>query len=117
MGIIATGFTKMRDLWSTIITHIEAGTGTNQKTIVDTDLQTVIANTETAVDSATTTTQQLVKQATIPSTTAVGESISEIIWKKDSPEVAKSRVTHTAISHTAAEDIIYETRWFFRSSK
>ena len=117
MGIITTGFTKFRNLWSAIITHIEVGTGTNQETAEDTDLQTVIAGSETAIDSSTLTSQQVVKQATIPSTRAVGESISEILWKKDSPEVAKSRITMTAIGHTNEEDIIYETRWFFRSKK
>jgi len=114
MGFLVGGLNKTRDLHSANITHIEIGTGTNKETQNDTDLQTPIASTETAIDSSTTTSQQLVKQGTIPSTSGAGNAVTEFIWKKDSTELAHSRITHTAINHTIGEDIIYETRWFYR---
>ena len=117
MGMLTTGLNAIRDLHSTILSHIEVGTGTDSETAEDTDLQTPIADTEVAVDSSTTTSQQLVKQGTITSISASGEDVTEVGWKTSSPELMQSRITHTALSHTIAEDVIYETRWFYRSLK
>tara|TARA_R100000501_G_C2602130_1_gene98911 strand:+ start:71 stop:418 length:348 start_codon:yes stop_codon:yes gene_type:complete len=114
MPMLTTGFNKIRDFHSTVMTHIEVGTGTNEETLDDTDLQTPVASSEVLVDSSTKTSQQVVKQGTLSSTVGVGSSVTELIWKKDSTELAHSRITHTAIAHTNAENIIYETRWFYR---
>ncbi len=115
MGMLTTGLNKTRDFHSGNLTHIEAGTGNDAETIEDTDLQTPITGTEKTVDSSTVTSQQLVKTGTIPSTVGGGNTITEIGWKTSSPEEMGSRITHKGISHTTGDNIIYETRWFYRS--
>ena len=113
--MLVTGHNLIRDLHSALLTHIEVGTGTDEETSEDTDLQTPISGTERAVDSATTTSQQLVKQGTTRSTEGVGNDIAETGWKVSSPELMHSRATYIAVSHTNEEDIVYETRWFYKS--
>ena len=114
MGITLTGLNKCRDLHQVLMTHIEVGTGTTESTKEDTDLEAVNAGSETARDSATTTDQQVVIQATIASGTANNIQVTELIWKKDSPELAHSRVTFEPIQKTSANDWIITTRWFYK---
>ena len=114
MGILLVGFNKIRDLHAALMTHIELGTGTTEATKEDTDLETVEASTETARDSATTTDQQVVLQATIPSGVGNNVQIAELIWKKDSPELAHSRVTFEPVQKTSANDWVITTRFFYK---
>lgn len=114
MGMTLVGLNKIRDLHTVLMTHIELGTGTTQETKDDIDLETVEAGTETARDSATTTSQQVVLQATIASGTANNVQISELIWKKNSPELAHSRVTFEPIQKTSANDWTITTRFFYK---
>lgn len=113
MGMTLVGLNKIRDLHAALMTHIELGTGTTQETKEDTDLETPISS-ETARDSATITDQQVVLQATIPSGTANNVQISELIWKKDSLELAHSRVTFEPVQKTSANDWIITTRFFYK---
>jgi len=117
MGMLINGLNAIRDLHSALITHIEAGTGTNQETAEDTDLQTVAVGSEKPIDSSTTTSQQLKKQGTITSVDAISNTFSEIGWKIDSPEVFQSRITFTGQAHTNEENIICSTKWFFKGRK
>jgi len=114
MGMLITGLNLIRDFHNTLITHIETGIGTNQETSEDSDLQTVSVGSEKTIDSSTTASQFLKKQGTITSVNAIGNDFTEVGWKEDSPEIFHSRITHTAQSHTNEEDIIYETRWFYK---
>jgi hypothetical protein len=114
MGMIVNGLNRIRDLLSTLITDIEAGTGTNQETAEDIDLQTPITGTELDIESTTNTTQQFVDKAIITTADGTGETITEVIWKTASPEKAISRITHDGIAHDAESDLIYETRWFVK---
>lgn len=114
MGLLVNGFNRTRDLHSVLITHHESGTGTNTETKEDTDIQTVISDTEILINPSTTTSQQLVKQGTLTSVSAVGETPTEMIWKRKTPELAASRIVFDGLAHTNEEDIIYETRWFYK---
>ncbi len=114
MGLTLVGLNKVRDIHEVLMTHIELGTGTTTETKNDTDLETPEASTEIARDSATTTDQQVVLQATIPSGVGNNVQISELIWKKDSPELAHSRVTFEPVQKTSANDWVITTRFFYK---
>lgn len=107
------GLNKCRDLHQVLMTHIEVGTGATKETKEDTDLETPVTS-ETARDSATTTDQQVVIQATIPTTKANDIQVTELIWKKDSPELAHSRVTFEPVQKTSSDDWVVTTRWFYK---
>lgn len=114
LGMILTGLNKVRDIHTALLTHIELGTGTTQETAEDTDLEAINAGSETARDSATTTDQQVVILATIPTTKGNNTQITELIWKKNSPELAHSRVTFEPIQKTDTQTWTIKTRWFYK---
>ena len=113
--MLVNGLNRIRTLWNTLLTAAELGTGTTQETAEDTDIQTVAASSETTNLIATTSIDQFLKvNARFYGTSAASQSITEMIWKTQSPELAASRVTFTAATWNTSSDLVIETRWFWR---
>lgn len=118
MGMLINGLNAIRDLWDTLNDAGELGIGTNQETGEDTDLQTVISGSESTEITSTTTSQQLKKEVVFLSSSAGGQSVTEMIWKTQSPELAGSRIVFpTAMTWDATANLIIETRWFFKGRR
>ena len=114
MGLLVQGLNKVRDFWNTLHDAAELGTGTTQETADDTDLLTVVAGSETTTLTATTANQFLSIVVDFPGTSAGGQSLTEMIWKTQSPEKAGSRITFPSTTWLTTGDLEVTTRWHFR---
>lgn len=112
MGMLIEGLNKILNLFSTLMNAAEIGTGTNTETGADTDLQTVISGSETTRITTTTADQFLKKEARFVGTSSSGESVTECIFKTQSPEKAQTRVTFTAATWNTSSDILITSRWY-----
>ena len=117
MGMLIEGDNVIRDLWSSLNDAAEIGTGTNQETAQDSDLQIPIVGSEVTTVTDTTADQFLKKEVTFLGTNSSNESVTEMIWKKSSPEKASSRITFPAITWTIASDIKISTRWYIKGKQ
>lgn len=117
MGMLIEGLGKIRDFWSSLHTAGEAGTGTTQETGQDTDLQTPITGSESTSITTVTADQFLKKTVRFVGTSGGGESVTEMIWKTQSPELAGSRITFTAMTYTTTADLTSQTRWYVRGRR
>lgn len=115
--MLIQGLNKVRDFWNTINDTGELGTGTTQETAQDTDLQTAVSTSETTTLTNTTADQFIKKEARFFGVNALSESMTEAIWKTQSPEKAGSRVTFPAITFNTTSDILIETRWHFKGRR
>ena len=115
--MLVEGLNRIRDLWGELLNAAELGTGTNQETADDTDLQTVVSGSETTNITTTTANQFIKKEALFPGTNSGGESVSEMIWKTQSPELASSGVTMTASTWSTTSNTFIETRWFVKGRR
>jgi len=114
MGMLVEGDNVIRGLWSALNDAAELGTGDTQETAQDSDLQTPISGSEVTSLTNTTEDQYLKKQAVFPGTSSGDESVTEMIWKKSSPEKAGSRITFKASTWQATGDLKISTRWYFK---
>lgn len=119
MGMIIEGLNAVRDFWNTLNDAAELGTGTTTETAQDTDIETVVSGSETTSITNTTADQFIVKEASFPGSGAGGESITEMIWKTQSPELAGSRITfiNSSLTWQTDRDLTIETRWHFRGRR
>jgi len=116
--MLVKGLNLIRDFWSTLNDAAELGTGTTQETAEDTDLETVVAGSEsTTITTNNTPDQFLTKAARFPGTSAGGQSVAEIIWKTQSPEKAGSRITFPATIWNTTSEINITTRYYFKGRK
>ena len=115
MGMLIEGLNIIRDLWEGKIDATEIGTGTTSENTTDTDLETPVASSEEYSITATDYSQMVELDGSVSTLVGNGSTITEMIWKKSSPELAASRVTHTGIAKTSSTEIRYRTRWFFRA--
>lgn len=115
MGMLVEGLNVIRDLYSDGITQATIGTGTNQETSQDTTLQTSLSITATSI-TATTTDQYVELAARFPSTSAGGESVTEILWQA-SDGTGISRVTFAAVTYSTSSDLIITTRWYVKGRR
>jgi len=111
--MIIEGLNLIRDFWSGLNDEAKIGTGTNQETAQDTDLQTAISGSESTDITNTTEDQFIKKEVIFPSTSAGDESVTEMIWKNSSSDTAGSRNVFSAATWESDSDLKIETRWFF----
>ena len=117
MGMLVEGLNLIRDEWNTLHDAVEAGTGTTQETGQDTDLEVVAANSESTDITSTTADQFVKKEGRISGVFAAGQTITEVIWKTKSPELAGSRITIPALTWNTSSDIVITSRWHFRGCR
>lgn len=117
MGMLIEGDNVIRDLWSSLNNAAEIGTGTNQETAQDSDLQTPISGSEVTSLTNTTADQFLKKEVAFPGTNSSSESVTEMIWKTSSPEKAGSRITFPAITWSNTGDLKVSTRWYIKGKQ
>ena len=113
MGMLVQGLNLIRDLWNTLHDAGELGTGNTAETGQDTDLETVLASSESTETVTTKTSQMLKKEVFFNGTSAGGQIVKELIWKTSSPEKAGSRVTFTDTTWATNGDLRIESRWFW----
>ena len=115
--MIIEGLNIIRGLWSTLHDAAELGTGTTTETADDIDLETVIAGSETTGITTTTADQFLKKAAVFRGVNAGSQSVTEVIWKTQSPEKAGSRITVPATTWLTTGNFTVTTRWHFRGRR
>lgn len=117
MGMLVVGLNLIRDFWNTLHDAAELGTGTTSETASDTDLETPIAGSESTSVTTTTANQFMTKEVTFLGSSAGSESVTELIWKTQSPEKAGSRITFAAQTWQTDRDLIVTSRWYFKGRR
>lgn len=114
MGMLIQGLNRIITLFSNLMDAGEIGTGTTGETATDTDLETPISGSETTDVTTTINDQFMKKEARFYGVNSSSESVTEVIFKTESPEKAISHITFPAVTWNDTSDIIITTRWYGR---